>query len=321
MVAGPAPATRSRCGSPGRPATRDERGRVESEHFTYTVDERQRQPGADHRQRGLHRRQPDGPPPGARRSTSTSTSPRSQANGITPDVWDVDAQGVPHDLGVLSHYDAVLWYLGDNRLTQDPEDVLTELPYFGANVCPDTSVAERQQYLTLAVRDHLNEGGKLIHAGETAATTACSTTPRRRHRRHLLRARRRPRAAVRGHRRPVRATACCWPTTSPSTTSAPRTDEALEAPRASSARPARLAGDEAPFGGPATVDNPIDEAGAFIADERPAAARAVPAVRRRRPCWTTSVAGGAVHRRRGRVRRRRPTTPTRATCASGGRST
>ena len=42
------------------------------------------------------------------------------------DVWDVDAQGVPHDLGVLSHYDAVLWYLGDNRLTQDPEDVLTE---------------------------------------------------------------------------------------------------------------------------------------------------------------------------------------------------
>ena len=39
---------------------------------------------------------------------------------MTPDVWDVDAQGVPHDLGVLSHYDAVLWYLGDNRLTQDP---------------------------------------------------------------------------------------------------------------------------------------------------------------------------------------------------------
>ncbi len=26
---------------------------------------------------------------------------------MTADVWDVDAQGVPHDLGVLSHYDAV----------------------------------------------------------------------------------------------------------------------------------------------------------------------------------------------------------------------
>jgi len=63
----------------------------------------------------------------------------------------------------------VLWYLGDNRLTQDPEDVITELPYFGPTVAlPDTSVAERQQYLTLSVRDHLNAGGKLIHAGETA---------------------------------------------------------------------------------------------------------------------------------------------------------
>ena len=89
-----------------------------------------------------------------------------EANGVTPDVWDVDAQGVPHDLGVLGHYDAVLWYLGDNRLTQDEEDVLTS--YFGGQV-PDLAVAERQQYLTIAVRDYLNEGGKLAHAGETAA--------------------------------------------------------------------------------------------------------------------------------------------------------
>ena len=42
--------------------------------------------------------------------------------GYSADVWDVDRRGVPHDLGVLDHYDAVLWYLGDNRLTQDPED-------------------------------------------------------------------------------------------------------------------------------------------------------------------------------------------------------
>ena len=84
--------------------------------------------------------------------------------GYTSDVWDVDAQGVPHDLGVLSHYDAVVWYLGDNRLTQDPEDRLTQTP--DGNL-PDISVAERQQYLTIAVRDYLNEGGKLVHAGET----------------------------------------------------------------------------------------------------------------------------------------------------------
>ena len=85
--------------------------------------------------------------------------------GYTADVWDVDAQGVPHDLGVLAHYDAVLWYLGDNRLTQDPEDEETETPF---GPLPDISVAERAQDLTIAVRDYLNEGGKLLHAGETA---------------------------------------------------------------------------------------------------------------------------------------------------------
>jgi hypothetical protein len=92
------------------------------------------------------------------------------ANGIAADVWDVDAQGIPHDLGVLDHYDVVLWYLGDNRLTQDPEDLATELPIVAPGFAfPDSSVAERQQYLTIAVRDFLNAGGKLIHAGETTA--------------------------------------------------------------------------------------------------------------------------------------------------------
>ena len=72
---------------------------------------------------------------------------------------------MPHDLGVLGHYDAILWYLGDNRLTQDPEDELISTPF---GQLPDIGVAERQQYLTMSVRDYLNEGGKLVHAGETA---------------------------------------------------------------------------------------------------------------------------------------------------------
>jgi hypothetical protein len=88
-----------------------------------------------------------------------------EAAGYSTDVWDVDAQGVPHDLGVLDHYDAVLWYLGDNRITMDPEDLVTTTPF---GDLPDVSVAERQQYLTMAVRDYLNAGGKLVHAGETA---------------------------------------------------------------------------------------------------------------------------------------------------------
>ncbi|MDD9372356.1 MAG: hypothetical protein PV358_19700, partial [Acidimicrobiales bacterium] len=33
---------------------------------------------------------------------------------------------------------------------------------------PDVAVAERQPFLTLAVRDYLNEGGKLVQAGESA---------------------------------------------------------------------------------------------------------------------------------------------------------
>jgi hypothetical protein len=87
------------------------------------------------------------------------------ARGYRASVWDVSKQGVPHDLGVLGHFDAVVWYLGDNRLTQDPDDELTQV---GAAQIPDAAVAERQQYLTIAVRDYLNAGGKLVHAGETA---------------------------------------------------------------------------------------------------------------------------------------------------------
>jgi hypothetical protein len=48
------------------------------------------------------------------------------ANGVTHATWDVDAQGVPHPLGVLSHFDAVVWETGDDRLVQDPEDFLTD---------------------------------------------------------------------------------------------------------------------------------------------------------------------------------------------------
>ena len=81
-------------------------------------------------------------------------------------MWDVSAQGVPHDLGVLGHFDSVVWYLGDNRLTQDAEDVVTDV--LGAPL-QDAAVAERQQYLTLAVRDYLNGGGTLTLTGETAA--------------------------------------------------------------------------------------------------------------------------------------------------------
>lgn len=136
----------------------------ESEHFTYTLAQDTGNPAlviANEDYTGVNPTYPAG-----------TTAPKYldehvaalEANGVTPDVWDVDAQGVPHPLAVLSHYDAALWYLGDNRLTQDPEDELTE---FGSQALPDLSVAERTQYLTIALRDYLNEGGKLAYTGET----------------------------------------------------------------------------------------------------------------------------------------------------------
>ncbi|MEI5584829.1 MULTISPECIES: M14 family metallopeptidase [unclassified Agromyces] len=142
-------------------------GPRESERFTYTLAEDSGSPVlviANEDYTGVN----PGPTP------SGDTQPEYldehvaalEDNGVTPATWDVDAQGVPHHLGVLSHFDAAVWYLGDNRLTQDPEDYLTEA--FGGQF-EDLSVAERQQYLTIAVRDYLNEGGKVAYAGETTA--------------------------------------------------------------------------------------------------------------------------------------------------------
>ncbi|MFC9390893.1 M14 family metallopeptidase [Streptomyces venezuelae] len=60
-------------------------------------------------------------------------------NGRRAAVWDVATQGTPDALGVLSHFRTVVWYTG----------------------------AERPSGATqLAVRAYLNEGGKLINAGE-----------------------------------------------------------------------------------------------------------------------------------------------------------
>ncbi|MFI8516344.1 M14 family zinc carboxypeptidase [Streptomyces sp. NPDC085481] len=61
------------------------------------------------------------------------------ANGRRAAVWDVATQGAPHALGVLSHFRTVVWYSGAEE--------------------PSGSVL-------LAVRAYLNEGGKLINAGE-----------------------------------------------------------------------------------------------------------------------------------------------------------
>jgi hypothetical protein len=139
---------------------------VESEHFTYTVAS---DDGADtllvasEDYTGVNPTYPAGT---ATPKHVDAYAAALDANDISSSTWDVDAQGVPHPLGVLSHFDAVVWETGDDRLVQDPEDALTDTFLFGR--VPDIAVAERQQYLTIAARDYLNEGGKLVLAGENA---------------------------------------------------------------------------------------------------------------------------------------------------------
>jgi hypothetical protein len=104
------------------------------------------------------------------------------ANGIGYDVYDVDANGrqAATALGVLSHYDAVVWYTGDDIITREPG-------WVGGNA---SRIAMDQ---ILNVRAYLNEGGKALwtgkHAGlqhstnqaqaydPTAANAQCATLP------------------------------------------------------------------------------------------------------------------------------------------------
>jgi hypothetical protein len=68
-----------------------------------------------------------------------------KANGKKAVVWDVATRGVPHPLGVLSHFKTAVHYTGAQAPGGDTQ---------------------------LALRNFLNEGGKLIEAGEQAGGDA-----------------------------------------------------------------------------------------------------------------------------------------------------
>ncbi|WP_433333226.1 M14 family zinc carboxypeptidase [Spirillospora sp. CA-294931] len=138
--------------------------RVESKHWTYTVRD---QGGADvlvladEDYTGVNPKYPSGTnaPKYAQQYADLVKSSKHK-----PQIWDIDKDGAPHHLGVLKHFKAVVWYLGDNRLTQDQADdpVKTYLGDF-----PDSQVADRARDTLLSVRAYLNEGGKLLYTGET----------------------------------------------------------------------------------------------------------------------------------------------------------
>lgn len=107
--------------------------RTTSDRFTYTVAER---PGAD----TLVVSEEGAPAQYARAYVDAL-----RANGRTAAVWDVAAQGAPHHLGVLNHFSTVVHHTGALAPGGDTQ---------------------------IAVRDYLNEGGKLIEAGEQAGGNA-----------------------------------------------------------------------------------------------------------------------------------------------------
>ncbi|MFD5148544.1 M14 family zinc carboxypeptidase [Streptomyces sp. NPDC058401] len=112
---------------------RDRGKQVSSEHFTYTVATR---PRAD----VLVVAEEGAPAQHAQEYVDAL-----KANGKSAAVWDVAVQGAPHHLGALSHFRTAVHYTG----AKSPG---------GAT--------------QLAVRDFLNEGGKLIEAGELAGGNA-----------------------------------------------------------------------------------------------------------------------------------------------------
>jgi hypothetical protein len=79
------------------------------------------------------------------------------ASGVDFDVYDVDDHGrtAPDNLGVLSHYDAVVWYTGD--------DVVTREPGWGPGNASRLAMQE-----LLEVRDYVNEGGRVLYTGQRA---------------------------------------------------------------------------------------------------------------------------------------------------------
>ncbi|MFD4137906.1 M14 family zinc carboxypeptidase [Streptomyces sp. NPDC058572] len=106
-----------------------------SEHFTYRIAERPRGDTLVIAEEG-------GNAPAQHAAAYTKALADNNRRSA---VWDVATQGTPDPLGVLSHFRAVVWYTG---------------------------AAAPSWATTQAVRDYLNEGGKLVTAGERAGGNA-----------------------------------------------------------------------------------------------------------------------------------------------------
>jgi hypothetical protein len=82
-----------------------------------------------------------------------------RASSLGSDVYDVDANGrrAPTYLGVLSHYDAVVWYTGDDVITRDAG-------------WPGGTASRLAMDEILNAREFMNNGGGILYTGKYAGT-------------------------------------------------------------------------------------------------------------------------------------------------------
>ena len=147
----------------------------------------------------------------------------------TTSTTSTPSRTAPHWLGVLSHYDAVLWYTGDDLYVRGPDQVRPGGPDTGGTTGTEKLFDDE----ILNTRDYMNErrqgAGHRPAARCRARGTSSSTTrwaPRRRTR--SARPTRRPGRTTPTTRRASTTTASRCPTTSSSTGSAPSCRSALD---------------------------------------------------------------------------------------------
>ena len=132
-------------------------GGQKSEVFTYQVAPHTDSKvliviGGDHRPAAENLPGPDGPV-----DRLSPVRAALQANGIEADTYDVDANGrvAPDPLGVLGHYEVVVWSTNEEQRTDS------------VSLAPGR-VSRLANEEMLAARAFLNEGGRLLYMGRDA---------------------------------------------------------------------------------------------------------------------------------------------------------
>ena len=205
------------------------------------------------------------------------------ANGVPADVYDVDARGriAPDQLGVLSHYDGVIWYTGD--------DIVTRRPGWPGGNADRLALDEM-----LEMRAYMDEGGRVLYTGKRAGQQYTGARRRQPVLRPEGRGRVQPTTACRRPAPRTRGGACCcaarcsaatWSTTSSQYWFGGMVQIADDGHDANRARRSTLNGIDDPFDGlswaldgPASASNQ-DTNSSFVTTSGILPRRRVPAVR------------------------------------------